>query len=98
MPGGSGRSGRAVERAGRTIGEAREQRPDAEPIERLADLPVERLPEDAPERARAAVDAAPPGLEPADLAHEPAAPRGPKGVMDAYAAALGDADAVLAAA
>jgi hypothetical protein len=62
---------------------------------RLADLPVEGLPPDAPDRAQAAVDSAPERVDAAATAHDPAAPRDPKVVMTAYAAALqrGDVDA-----
>jgi hypothetical protein len=62
---------------------------------RLADLPVEGLPPDAPDRAQAAVDAAPERVDAAATAHDPSAPRDPKVVMTAYATALqhGDVDA-----
>jgi hypothetical protein len=72
-----------------------------EPVERetarLADLPVEGLPEDAPEAPYAATDEAPPDLDPASMAHDPGAERGPKAVATAYAEALGAGDAGLAA-
>jgi hypothetical protein len=59
---------------------------------RLADLPVESLPPDAPDRAHAAVDAAPEQVDAAATAHDPDAPRDPKVVMTAYAAALQKGD------
>jgi hypothetical protein len=72
-----------------------------EPVERetarLADLPVEGLPEDAPEAPYAATDDVPEGLDPAETAHDPEARRGPKALMTAYAAALDAGDAALAA-
>jgi hypothetical protein len=64
---------------------------------RLADLPVEGLPEDAPEVPYAATDAAPDDPDPAGTAHDPEAGRGPKTVMTAYASALAAGDAGLAA-
>jgi hypothetical protein len=64
---------------------------------RLADLPVDELPPDAPDRAHAAVDDVPDDLDAGALAHEPGASRDPKAVMAAYAAALADGDAALAA-
>jgi hypothetical protein len=64
---------------------------------RLADLPVEGLPEDAPDAPYAATDSAPGDLDPAETAHEPDAERGPKAVMTAYASALDAGDAGLAA-
>jgi hypothetical protein len=72
-----------------------------EPIERetarLADLPVEGLPEDAPEAPYAATDEAPPDLDPAETAHDPEAERGPRAVTTAYAEALEAGDPGLAA-
>ena len=71
-----------------------------EPVERetarLADLPVEGLPEDAPDAPSAATDEAPPDLDPVTTAHDPEAERGPKAVMTAYASALAAGDASLA--
>jgi hypothetical protein len=71
-----------------------------EPVERetarLADLPVEGLPEDAPDAPSAATDEAPPDLDPAETAHTPRAERGPRAVMTAYASALAAGDAGLA--
>jgi hypothetical protein len=64
--------------------------------QQFVDLPVEDLPADAPGRAYAAADAAP-AQDPARTAHQATAERSPKAVMAAYAAALGDADAGLAA-
>ena len=64
---------------------------------RLADLPVEGLPEDAPDTPSAATDAAPGDLDPARTAGDPGAERGPKALMAAYAEALARADAGLAA-
>jgi hypothetical protein len=69
-----------------------------EPVERetarLADLPVEGLPEDAPDVPSAATDELPPDLDPVAMAHDPRAERGPRAVTTAYASALaaGDAD------
>ena len=72
-----------------------------EPVERetarLADLPVEGLPEDAPEAPYAATDEAPPDLDPAETAHDPEAERGPRAVTTAYAEALEAGDPGLAA-
>jgi SnoaL-like domain len=73
------------------------QEPVKRETARLADLPVEGLPEDAPEAPYAATDAAPDGLDPQATAHDPEAERGPKAVMAAYAAALDAGDAELAA-
>jgi SnoaL-like domain len=73
------------------------QEPVKRETARLADLPVEGLPEDAPEGPYAATDAAPDGLDPEATAHDPEAERGPKAVMAAYAAALDAGDAGLAA-
>ena len=73
------------------------QEPVKRETARLADLPVEGLPEDAPETPYAATDAAPPDPDPAKTAHDPEAERGPKAVMTAYASALGAGDAGLAA-
>ena len=71
-----------------------------EPVERetarLADLPVEGLPEDAPDVPSAATDEAPADLDPAATAHDPEAERGPRAVMTAYASALAAGDAGLA--
>src|SRR5918999_796686 len=72
------------------------QEPVKRETARLADLPVEGLPEDAPEAPYAATDAAPEGLDPEATAHDPEAERGPKAVMAAYAAALDAGDAGLA--
>ena len=63
---------------------------------RLADLPVEGLPEDAPDAPSAATDEVPPDLDPAETAHDPQAERGPRAVMTAYASALAAGDAGLA--
>jgi SnoaL-like domain len=73
------------------------QEPVKRETARLADLPVEGLPEDAPEAPYAATDAAPEGQDPDETAHDPEAERGPKAVMTAYAAALDAGDAALAA-
>jgi hypothetical protein len=73
------------------------QEPVKRETARLADLPVEGLPEDAPEAPYAATDAAPDGLDPAATAHDPEAERGPRAVMTAYAEALNAGDAGLAA-
>jgi len=71
-----------------------------EPVERetarLADLPVEGLPEDAPDTPSAATDEVTPGLDPATTAHDPQAERGPRAVATAYASALAAGDAGLA--
>jgi hypothetical protein len=65
---------------------------------RLAALPVEEpLPEDAPDRAQAAVDDVPSDLDPEALGTDTGARRDPRSVMAAYAAALADADAGVAA-
>ena len=64
---------------------------------RLAELPVEGLPEDAPDAPSAATDDVPADLDPVATAHEPEAERGPKAVMTAYAEALAAGDAGLAA-
>jgi hypothetical protein len=64
---------------------------------RLAGLPVEELPPDAPDLARAAVDDVPGDLDPAQVARDTGARRDAKVVMAAYAAALGDRDAAVAA-
>jgi hypothetical protein len=78
-----------------------EQTGGQEPVDRetarLADLPVEGLPEDAPDAPSAATDEAPPDLDPAATAHDPEAERGPRAVMTAYASALAAGDAGLAA-
>jgi hypothetical protein len=70
------------------------QEPVKRDTARLADLPVEGLPEDAPETPYAATDRVPPDLDPEATAHDPEAERGPRAVMTAYAEALeaGDAD------
>ena len=73
------------------------QEPVKRETARLADLPVEGLPEDAPEAPYAATDQAPADVDPASTAHDPEAERGPKAVMTAYADALGAGDAGLAA-
>jgi hypothetical protein len=73
------------------------QEPVKRDTARLADLPVEGLPEDAPEAPYAATDQAPADADPAATAHDPGAERGPKAVMTAYASALGAGDAGLAA-
>ena len=73
------------------------QEPVKRETARLADLPVEGLPEDAPDRPSAAADEAPPDLDPVETAHDPDAERGPKAVMTAYASALDAGDAGLAA-
>ena len=65
--------------------------------ERLADLAVDRLPPDAPERGSAAVDSAPADPDPVATAHDPGADRGPRTVMTAYASALADGAASAAA-
>jgi SnoaL-like domain len=63
-----------------------------------ADLPVEAVPRDAPTQPYAASDAPAPGRpDPAATAGEPDAHRDPRALMDAYAAALADGDAGLAA-
>jgi hypothetical protein len=72
-------------------------RPDEPGTEDLADLPVGGLPPDAPERAAAAVDSAPPDPDPAVTAHDPDADRGARTVMTAYTAALADGSAAAAA-
>jgi hypothetical protein len=64
---------------------------------RLADLPVEGLPEDAPDAPAAATDTVASGLDPASTAHDPEAERGPRALMTAYASALDAGDAGLAA-
>jgi hypothetical protein len=64
---------------------------------RLADLPVEGLPADAPDVPSAATDAAPAEPDPAEAAHEPGAERGPRAVMEAYVSALRAGDGGLAA-
>jgi hypothetical protein len=73
------------------------QEPVKRETARLADLPVEGLPEDAPEAPYAATDEAPPELDPVATAHDPEAERGPRAVMTAYASALEGRDAGLAA-
>ena len=73
------------------------QEPVKRETARLADLPVEGLPEDAPEAPYAATDRVPPDLDAEATAHDPGAERGPKAVMTAYAEALEAGDAGLAA-
>ena len=73
------------------------QEPMKRETARLADLPVEGLPEDAPDTPSAAADAAPADVDPVEIAHDPEAERGPKAVMTAYASALDAGDAGLAA-
>jgi hypothetical protein len=73
------------------------QKPVERETARLADLPVEGLPADAPDTPSAATDMAPDGRDPAEAAHDPGAERGPKAVMEAYASALQAGDAGLAA-
>ena len=73
------------------------QEPVKRETARLADLPVEGLPEDAPEAPYAATDRVPPGLDPEATAHDPGAERGPRAVATAYADALEAGDAGLAA-
>ena len=73
------------------------QEPVKRETARLADLPVEGLPEDAPEAPYAATDEVPPDLDPEATAHDPEAERGPRAVMTAYAEALEAGDASLAA-
>jgi hypothetical protein len=62
-----------------------------------ADLPVEAVPPEAPTQPYAASDAPPERPDPAAVAGDPDAHRDPRAVMDAYATALGDGDADLAA-
>jgi hypothetical protein len=73
------------------------QEPAKRETARLADLPVEGLPADAPDAPSAAADVVPKGLDPARAAHDPEAERGPKALMTAYASALAAGDAGLAA-
>jgi hypothetical protein len=73
------------------------QEPVKRETARLADLPVEGLPADAPDAPSAAADQAPPDVDPVSTAHDPEAARGPKAVMTAYASALAAGDAGLAA-
>ena len=73
------------------------QKPVKRDTARLADLPVEGLPADAPEAPYAATDRAPDDLDPARTAHDPDAERGPRAVMESYASALRAGDAGLAA-
>jgi hypothetical protein len=80
------------EEAGRRGKEA-----DLDDTARLAGLPVEELPPDAPDRAQTAVDDVPRDLDPAALGRDTGARRDAKAVMAAYAAALGDRDAAVAA-
>src|SRR3954452_4737239 len=65
--------------------------------EELADLPVDGLPRDAPERAMAAVDSTPAEPDPDATAHDPDADRSPKVVATAYANALASGEAATAA-
>ena len=53
------------------------QEPVKRETARLADLPVEGLPEDAPEAPYAATDTAPADVDPAETANDPGAERGP---------------------
>lgn len=70
----------------------------SEDTARLADLPLEDgLPEDAPDRAHAAVDDVPSDLDPESVAHEPTTARDPRAVMASYASALSAGDAALCA-
>jgi hypothetical protein len=64
---------------------------------RLADLPVEGLPADAPDTPSAATDPPAGEPDPERAAHDPGAERGPRAVMEAYASALRAGDAGLAA-
>src|SRR4029453_2054560 len=64
--------------------------PDEQGTHELADLPVEGLPPDAPERGSAAVDTAPPDPDPRRAAHDPDADRGARTMMEAYVTALAD--------
>jgi hypothetical protein len=64
--------------------------PDAPDTAELADLPVDRLPPDAPDEAIAAVDEAPEGQSLERLAHDADAERGPRAVLEGYAVALVD--------
>jgi hypothetical protein len=73
------------------------QEPVKRETARLADLPVEGLPEDAPEVPYAATDRVPPDLDPEATAHDPGAERGSRAVATAYASALEAGDAGLAA-
>src|SRR4029453_2538456 len=73
------------------------QEPVKRETARLAGLPVEGLPEDAPEVPYAATDRVPPHLAPEAPAHDPGAERGPRAVATAYASALEAGDAGLAA-
>ena len=73
------------------------QEPVKRETARLADLPVEGLPEDAPEAPYAATDTTPAHVDPAETANDPGAERGPKALMTAYASALAAGDAGLAA-
>ena len=72
------------------------QEPVKRETARLADLPVEGLPTDAPEAPYAATDVAPVDVDPVETAHDPAAERGPRAVATAYASALAAGDAGLA--
>jgi hypothetical protein len=78
-------------------GETGGQPPVQRETARLADLPVEGFPADAPDAPRAAADDAPDRPDPGATAHDPQAERGPKSVMAAYAAAMAEGDAALAA-
>jgi hypothetical protein len=73
--------------------------PEAETL-RLAGLPVDALPPDAPDTPSAATDAPAgdrtgAGPDPEGTAHDPAAERGPRALMDPYASALASGDAGL---
>jgi hypothetical protein len=73
------------------------QQPVKRETARLADLPVEGLPADAPDTPSAATDPPHGEVDPAEAAHETAAERSPRAVMEAYASALRAGDAGLAA-
>lgn len=66
------------------------ERPHEPDTAELADLPVDRLPPDAPDEAVAAVDEAPAGQSLEGLAHDRHAERGPRAVLEGYAAALAE--------
>jgi hypothetical protein len=59
----------------------------------LANLPVDRLPDDAPDEAVAAVDEVPRGQSLDRLAHDPNARRGARAMLEGYATALVDGKA-----
>jgi hypothetical protein len=73
------------------------QQPVKRETARLADLPVEGLPADAPDTPSAATDPPVGEPDPERAAHDPGAERGPRAVMEAYASALRAGDAGLAA-